>query len=113
MSFSHGHNLVTLNGRYRWSVTDRLLPYVGLGAGVAQPHVEVDLGDGTPTEEYQLVGPAAQGFAGLQFRATELVSVFGEAKLTCADTSADLSGGGTIELVPWTAHLIAGISLSF
>ena len=113
LEFSHGHNLMTLNGRYRWSLTDRLRPYVGLGAGVAIPHVEVDLGDGKPTNEYQLAGPVAQGFLGLQLKASDLVSIFGETKLTYADISADLVDGGKLKVEPWTTHFLVGISLSF
>ncbi|MEM8884022.1 MAG: hypothetical protein AAGD14_08140, partial [Planctomycetota bacterium] len=49
MELSHGHNFLTLNGVYRWfpkgerdrSFLGRLQPYVGVGAGLAIPHVDV------------------------------------------------------------------------
>ncbi|MEO0729882.1 MAG: hypothetical protein AAFY64_05835, partial [Pseudomonadota bacterium] len=42
LEFSHGHNMLTLNGMMRLLPrTLRLRPYVGLGGGVSLPHVVV------------------------------------------------------------------------
>ena len=119
LSFSHGHNMLTLNLMYRWGAIgakggflDRLRPYAGVGAGVAIPHVEVIV-DGSQTDEYQLAGPAVQGLAGIDFSITERVSLFTEYKLSYAHIEADLAGGGTITVDPITNHFVLGVSFKF
>ncbi len=84
LAFSHGHNLVTLNvfgrlfptGARERSFLGRLQPYAGLGLGVAIPHVEVDLVDGSVTNEYQLAGVALQGLAGASFDVISRLAAF-------------------------------------
>ena len=118
--FTDGHNLLTLNGFYRWfpkgirdnTVLGRLQPYVGLGLGIAYPHVEVET-MGSTTSEYQIVGPAAQGVAGVNFDVYKGLSLFTELKLTYADMDADLQSGGSIEVEPWTHHIAFGLSYGF
>ena len=120
LSFSHGYNLLTFNGMYRWfpkGVRDdtflgRLQPYVGLGLGVAVPHVEVEI-NGNKTEEYQYTGPAFQGLGGVNFDVYKKFSIFLEYKFTYADINADLTSGGSVEIEPWTNHFIFGLSYSF
>jgi lipid A oxidase len=120
LSFSHGYNLLIFNGTYRWfpkgsrdnTFLGRLQPYAGLGLGVAVPHVEVDL-NGSKTEEYQYAGPAFQGLAGINFDVYKNFSVFLEYKLTYSDMNADLTDGGSIEVKPWSNHIVFGLSYSF
>ena len=120
LSFSHGYNLLTFNGMYRWfpkgtrddTFFGRLQPYVGLGLGIAVPHVEVEI-DGNKTEEYQYTGPAFQGFGGVNFDVYKKLSIFLEYKLTYSDMDADLTGGGSVEVEPWTNHFIFGLSYNF
>ena len=120
LSFSHGYNLLTINGMYRWfpkktrdgTFLGRLQPYIGLGFGIAVPHVEVEL-NGDKTEEYQYTGPAFQGLCGVNIDLYKKFSIFLEYKLTYADMDADLAGGGTVEIKPWTNHLIFGLSYTF
>ncbi len=119
LSFTHGHNLLTFLGTRRWLLGEgpgtggsRWRPYLGLGVGVAVPHVEATLG-GRETYEYQLVGPAAQGLLGAEVSLGGRLSLFGEYKLGWADMEADLDGGGTLRLRPWTNHLAVGLSLGF
>jgi opacity protein-like surface antigen len=108
---SHGHNLLTLNGAYRWRSDKRINPYVGVGAGVAIPHVEVTV-DGEETSDYQMTGPAFQGLVGLDVAFTRHLSAFGEYKLSYAMIDGDLEGGGSIKLDPITNHFIFGLSLN-
>lgn len=110
LQLSHGHNLLTGNVMYRWQL-DRFEPYVGVGAGVAIPHVEADVVGGQQTQEYQIGGPAAQGLLGLSVRVWDRFSVFSEYKLSYADVKADLNGGGTFEVKPVTNHFVFGISV--
>ena len=112
LEFSHGHNILTANLAHRWIVAERFRPYVGGGAGIAIPHVEVTI-DGSSTSEYQAAGPAFQALAGLDFRLIGPLSAFGEYKLTYAQISADLDGGGSIDVDPLTHHLAFGLSVGW
>ncbi len=109
LQLSHGHNLLTLNGLYRFPKIIHVEPYAGLGAGAAIPHVETNVG-GVNTSEYQFAGPAAQGLIGVTADLTQRVSVFAEYKLSYADINLDLQGGGIVQLEPWTNHFVLGLS---
>jgi lipid A oxidase len=109
--FSHGHNLLTLNGFHRWFFGDRVEPYVGFGFGVAIPHVEATV-DGIDTQEYQVAGPAGQGLAGINLQIYGPLSLFAEYKLSYARLEADLQSAGTLRVRPWTHHFILGISFN-
>lgn len=82
---SHGHNMLTLNGLLRLpSITARIQPYVGIGAGVTLPHSEVGFAKAEKrTYEYQYAGPVGQALIGLELR-TARVSYFLEYKFTYA-----------------------------
>ena len=92
LEFSHGHNMLTLNGLLRLpNIGAHLSPYVGAGAGVLLPHTEVKLKNGDPrTYEYQYAGPAGQALIGLEVRLSRM-SVFLEYKFTYAQYEAPLS----------------------
>lgn len=89
---SHGHNMLTLNGLLRLpSIGFRLHPYVGLGAGVALPHSEVQMiKDPGRTYEYQYAGPVAQGLIGIEFRIPRM-SYFFEYKFSFASYEMPLT----------------------
>ncbi len=93
LEFSHGHNMLTLNGLYRLGqLSPAIGSYVGAGFGVALPHTEVQFHDEpTRTYEYQYTGPVVQALAGLEFRLPR-VSVFVEYKYTFAWYAAPMSG---------------------
>ncbi len=110
LSFSHGHNLLTVNAVHHWRPERRLRPYAGAGLGVALPHVEVSARQSV-TDEFQLAGPAGQLFGGVDLSIGRRLSVFGEYKLTHARIDADLQGGGSLRVEPWAHHLVAGVSL--
>lgn len=116
LQFSHGLNLLTAGGYRRWWAAPRgdrapgVSFYLGVGAGVVVPHVEAQVG-GIRTDEYQLAGPAARGVAGLDVPFDEHVSLVGEAILSWADVSADLTGGGSIETTFVLPQLALGIAL--
>jgi lipid A oxidase len=117
LEFSHGHNLLTANILYRWFARShpprlgRLQPYVGLGAGVAIPHVEVGIGLFS-TGDYQFAGPGLQALAGLNVNLMKSLSVFAEVRLSYAHLDVDLQGGGSLETDAWTYHFNIGLSLS-
>lgn len=92
LEFSHGHNMLTLNGLLRlvpsWF---RVRPYVGAGAGISLPHTEVGFrGDNVRTYEYQFTGFAGQTLAGLEIQIGR-ASIFFEYKFTYAPYDVPLS----------------------
>lgn len=93
LEFSHGHNMLTLNGMARLGrLTPALQPYVGIGAGIALPHTEIQFTDETKrTYEYQYAGPVGQVLAGLEIRLPR-ISLFVEYKFSLARYSAPLTG---------------------
>ena len=91
LEFSHGHNMLTLNGLLRLpNIGPRVSPYLGAGAGVLLPHTEFELVNGQRTYEYNFAGPAAQALFGLEFRLSRM-SVFIEYKFTYGQYEAPLS----------------------
>lgn len=94
LEFSHGHNILTVNGLYRLPFSsERVRPYVGLGLGVNIPHTEIWLaGDAKRTYEYQLAGPATQGLIGLEIRLPRETSVFVEYKFSFSWYEAPITG---------------------
>jgi len=115
LEFTDGNNLVLFEVLYRFSPTfnGTLVPYVGLGAGVTVPHVEVTLDGGSKTYEYQLAGAAAQIMAGLEYKLDERWSVFTELKLSYSSISADLKGGGSLDTDLWSPQLAIGVTYRF
>ena len=112
LAMSHGYNLLTLNALYRWQVKPRLQPFVGVGGGIAYPHVEVQTG-GSYTDEYQMAGWVVNGMAGLNYGLGKDVAIFAEYKLSYADMQADLNGGGSLATTVWTNHFNLGVTYRF
>lgn len=117
LEFTDGNNLLLLNLLYRFGPIDdgRLLPYVGLGGGVAIPHVEVKLKafPGHDTCEYQLAGAAAQALAGLEYRLDDAWTLFAEGKISYSHLAAELEGGGQLKTHLWSPQLLLGLSYRF
>ena len=118
LEFTDGLNLVTANLFYKKDFSDAFRAYVGVGAGVSVPHVEVNttgatvVGE-TDTFEYQLTGPAFQGIVGASYELVDNWRVFGEYKLSYSVNEARLDGGGTFSTNITSQHVLAGISYSF
>jgi lipid A oxidase len=92
LEWSHGHNMLTLNGLIRLPSLGIISPYAGLGAGVSLPHSEIHLKtDPHRTYEYQYAGPTAQALFGLELR-LRTGSIFIEYKFTTADYWGPLTG---------------------
>ena len=92
LEWSHGHNMLTLNGLVRLPSFGVISPYAGIGAGISLPHSEIHLkGDASRTYEYQYTGPNAQALFGLEFR-LKTGSIFLEYKFTYADYWGPLTG---------------------
>ncbi len=93
LEFSHGHNMVTLNGMARLGAFIPFVrPYVGAGAGVSLPHTEIGFrSENGRTYEYQFAGFVAQGLAGIEVPLGR-ASVFIEYKFSYAPYDVPLSG---------------------
>jgi lipid A oxidase len=116
---SHGLNLVTVNALRRWSGAGddswrrkRLSPYVGVGAGLAWPHVEADIG-GRATYRYQLAGPVVGALAGLSVRAARHWSLFGEYRLDRAWLDESLAGGRNVTARVDVQQVTGGVARRF
>jgi lipid A oxidase len=85
LEWTHGHNMLTLNGLMRLARFGKFQPYAGAGAGISLPHSEIHLRtDPARTYEYQYTGPNAQALIGIEWR-LKTGSVFLEYKFTVAD----------------------------
>jgi lipid A oxidase len=92
LEWTHGHNMLTLNGLMRLPSIGIVSPYFGGGPGMSFPHSEIQLkGDASRTYEYQYTGPVGQVLFGLEFR-LKSGSVFLEYKFTLADYWGPLTG---------------------
>jgi len=93
LEFTHGHNTLLFTGLMRLgSLTPRLRPYLGIGAGFELPHVEIwPKGEADKTNEYQYAGPAGQLIAGIEFRMAK-ATYFLEYKFTLASLGGALTG---------------------
>jgi lipid A oxidase len=115
LEFTHGYNLLTLNALRRGALRGpNLMPYFGLGLGVAIPHVEVERADkpqSVRTFEYQITGPALQLLGGIEWRFGRRLSLFVEYKLSCAMMRGDLVGGGKVTTNLCTHQLPLGVAL--
>lgn len=116
LEFTHGLNFFTLNGVFRIGRWHRLFqPYVGVGAGISMPHVDIRRAGwekDTRTYEHQIAGVAVQILAGIEWRfpKRDRYSAFTEYKLTYSSNQGDLKGGGTVETDLWTHQALAGVS---
>ena len=98
LEFTHGHNMLLPTALLRLGAwASRLRPYVGIGYGVALPHVEVwptGEGEASKTNEYQAAGPAFQIVAGLELDGAR-GAYYVEYKFTSASLNVMLTGGKT------------------
>jgi lipid A oxidase len=115
LEFTDGLNIITANVFYRWpdrGAQGRLTPYVGAGAGISVPHVEVKRGV-PKTFDYQLTGPAATWVAGVSYDINETWALFAEYKGTYSMNKADLTGGGTLSTDIVTNAVNLGLTYTF
>lgn len=92
LEWTHGHNMLTLNGLMRLPSLGIFAPYFGAGAGLSFPHSEIYPKNApSRTYEYQYTGPVAQALFGIELR-LKTGSVFIEYKYTSADYWGPLTG---------------------
>lgn len=108
-----GINLLTVNALYRFPIEgSRFTPYVGVGAGINVPHIEVTRPSGT-TAEYQLGGATLQAQAGVKFDITDRWAAFVEYKGNYSWIDVDIDNGASLKTELFTNAVNVGISLKF
>jgi len=112
LEFTDGLNLLTANAFYRFSTDDQFRPYVGLGAGISIPHVELTRTSGT-TFEYQYGGPTVQVTAGIDYMLTDNWSVFAEYKGNFSMVDVEVDHGDRLTSDIITNALNVGVSFHF
>lgn len=110
--FTDGLNLLTLNALYRFRNTSQWTPYVGAGAGINVPHVEVTRPKGT-TFEYSYGGLALQAQAGLEYRISDRWSAFAEYKGNYSFVDVPIDSGDRLKTKVMTNAVNVGLSFHF
>jgi opacity protein-like surface antigen len=113
---SHGVNVLSLNGIYRWSDSTmwgtRLQPYIGAGLAYYRPHSESIVDNLPHASGYDASGFGYQLLAGARYQFTQRIGAFVEAKFNRGTAEVSIAGGRA-ETPLRTFHAIAGLSYSF
>jgi opacity protein-like surface antigen len=113
---SHGVNVLSVNGVYRWLDTrvaaGRLQPYAGAGLAYYRPHAETTVDNADLSTGYQASGFGYQVLAGAHCRLTDQFGLFVETKFNSGTAKVDIAGGRA-ETPLRTLHLLAGVSYRF
>lgn len=108
--FTDGLNLLTLNALYRFPIENsNFMPYVGAGAGINVPHVEVTRLSGI-TSEYEFGGATLQAQAGVDYRINDQWSVFAEYKGNYSFIDVKIDNGDRLETNVFTNAVNLGLS---
>jgi lipid A oxidase len=108
-----GINLLTLNALYRFPIEGtRFTPYVGAGAGINVPHIEVTRASGR-TFEYQFGGATLQAQAGVKYDFSDRWAAFVEYKGNYSWVDVDIDSGATLNTEVITNAVNLGVSFKF
>ena len=111
--FTDGLNLLTINALYRFPVDDsRWTPYLGVGAGINVPHVEVTRASGR-TFDYQFGGATLQAQAGIAYRIARHWDAFVEYKGNYSWVDVDIDSGDSLSSEIITNAVNFGVSFKF
>jgi lipid A oxidase len=111
--FTDGLNLLTFNAMRKFPIAGtKLVPYVGAGAGINIPHVEVTRASGR-TFDYQFGGATVQAQAGVRYEFTENWSTFAEYKGTYSWIDVDIDSGASLKTNIFTNAVNLGINYKF
>jgi opacity protein-like surface antigen len=113
---SHGVNMLSLNGIYRWQDLDllqgRLQPYVGVGLVHYWPHSENTVNGLSHETGYQPSGFGYELLGGLQYQIGERWGLFAEIKFNSGTAKVDIAGGDA-ETALRTFHALGGLQYRF
>ncbi|MGR6466662.1 outer membrane protein [Rhizobium sp. PAMB 3182] len=108
--FTDGLNLLTVNAIYRFTdFSPSWTPYVGVGAGINVPHVEVTRSSGS-TFDYQFGGAAFQVQAGVDYKLTDKWSMFAEYKGNYSMIDVDIDNNASLKTNIWTNAVNLGVT---
>ncbi len=108
--YTDGLNLLTLNALYRMPIEGtKFTPYIGAGAGINVPHVEVTRASGT-TFNYQFGGATIQAQAGIAYDITDNWSTFVEYKGNYSWVDVDIDSGASLRSNVMTNAINAGLT---
>ncbi|AJY46151.1 outer membrane protein [Martelella endophytica] len=111
--FTDGLNILTLNALYRFPLGEsRWKPYVGVGAGINVPHVEVTRPSGR-TYEYQFGGASLQAQAGVAYEIAKHWDLFVEYKANYSWIDVDIDSGDSLQTNILTNAINLGVSFKF
>lgn len=111
--FTDGLNLLTVNALYRFQQPEsKWTPYLGLGAGINVPHVEVTRPSGK-TFDYAFGGATLQAQAGISYQITQRWSAFAEYKANYSFVDVDIDGGDRLETEIFTNAINVGVAFHF
>jgi lipid A oxidase len=114
LQFTHGLNPLTVNWMHRFGSGSGFRPYVGLGAGVAIPHVEIQSPSMVKkTSEYQYGGPVIDFLGGMRYSLSSQWSLFAEYSFHYVKLDVDIDGGGNLRTNIKTNALNAGLNYAF
>ena len=111
LEISHGVNLTSLNGDYRWP--GRWSAHVGAGVIGYWPHAEGTIDSRSAGANYPFGGRGAQIFGGGEYRLNRHVGVFVEGKAEAGKLDIDLVPQTRLVTHTRTLHALAGVALHF
>lgn len=113
---SHGLNMLSVNGIYRWQnlswLGNRLEPYVGLGVVHYRPHAENTVGNVAHETGYEASGFGYQLLGGARYGLSSRWGVFAEFKYNSGTAEVDVAEG-TARTSVRTVHALGGVQYSF
>jgi outer membrane protein W len=113
---SHGVNLLSLNGIYRWNnssfLEGRLQPYLGAGLGFYWPHSENTVNNLNHTTGYDASGLGVQLLGGVQYRLGPQWGLFAEVKFDRGTAKVDIANGRA-QTPLRTFHALGGVQYGF
>ncbi|HYD94995.1 MAG TPA: outer membrane beta-barrel protein [Noviherbaspirillum sp.] len=113
---SHGVNMLSINGVYRWLDTGlaagRLEPYAGAGLAYYLPHAESTVGNVQHATGYDGAGFGLHLFAGARYLLTERIGAFAELKFDGGNAKVGIADGNAETRVR-SFHAVAGVSFRF
>lgn len=113
---SHGVNIASINGIYRWRspafASGRLQPYVGAGLAYYVPHSENTVDNMAHETGYRSSGFGYQVLGGVWYQLTDQVGAFAEMKFNSGTAKVDIANGEA-ETPLRTFHAMAGLGFRF
>jgi len=113
---SHGVNMLSLTGIYRWQnlsmLAGRLQPYVGAGLAYYRPHSENTVNNLSHGTGYDASGFGYQLLGGAQYRLGDRWGLFGEVKFNSGTAKVGIAEGSA-ETPLKTFHALGGLQYSF